>query len=549
SCTDLVTKFNSKGESILLFLIQTVGRQIVEQRQYRFNVRVRNVGNTTGSTNGNNTAISNRKSSSLDVESEMPDHDLEPPKFARKALERLLIDWNAVRCMIMSGAEKNDINYHISPSNIAESPSPDSFNTFIQTQQGSTLLDKFTHSLIVKCTGDHLDTLLLTLVRELQNVGITNRCKEAEEVARRFVRSVARVFVIFNLEKQPNPEKRKLHTACNKYVQSCVKVFQTLHRISIEELCEVSEALIAPVRLGVVRPTAPFTMSSSNLDNSDDLFSVDPLAPSNVEPLSENVLGHDAANDQSTSFNIQQNYDVVAMETIRDASESEEAINREANSHTQDDDLIENQRNEDGLQDDESDNDFTFNDAETESDSDDNQSNQEVQRNVPTGATAGSETDIGVLFLEDESGDSSAQEEDGSEDGESDDHSDEFNFNDQQLERRNTSSNARSDLAPQTMQWAIRSRDTARSSLRVPTGSNLVFIDPMALRRSTVPATTAVTTPSAESHTMATTASNLARAFGAFVEKRLKSTWGLDVYSDGRNGSTAKVWCLFDQLY
>ncbi|XP_017139652.1 E3 ubiquitin-protein ligase hyd isoform X1 [Drosophila miranda] len=561
SCTDLVTKFNSKGESILLFLIQTVGRQIVEQRQYRFNVRVRNVGNTTGNTNGNNTAISNRKSSSLDVESEMPDHDLEPPKFARKALDRLLIDWNAVRCMIMSGAEKNDINYHNSPSNISESPSPDSFNTFIQTQQGSTLLDKFTHSLIVKCTAEHLDTLLTTLVRELQNVGITNRCKEAEEVARRFARSVARVFVIFNLEKQPNPEKKKPHSACNKYVQSCLKVFKTLHTISIEELCEVSEALIAPVRLGVVRPTAPFTMSSSNLDNSDDLFSVDPLAPSNVEPLSENVLGHDAANDQSTSFNIQQNYDVVAMETIRDASESEEAINREANSHTQDDDLIENQRNEDGLQDDESDNDFTFNDAETESDSDDNQSNQEVQRNVPTGATAGSETDIGVLFLEDESGDSSAQEEDGSEDGESDDHSDEFNFNDQQLERRNTSSNARSDLAPQTMQWAIRSRDTARSSVRVPTGSNLVFIDPMALRRSTAPASTAVTTPSAESHTMATTASNLARAFGitirqiselisilsynivndiepslkiqgeevvavqAFVEKRLKSTW------------------------
>ncbi|XP_022226183.2 E3 ubiquitin-protein ligase hyd isoform X3 [Drosophila obscura] len=561
SCTDLVTKFNSKGESILLFLIQTVGRQIVEQRQYRFNVRVRNVGNTTGSTNGSNTVISNRKSSSLDVDSEMPDHDLEPPKFARKALERLLIDWNAVRCMIMSGAEKSDVNIHNSASNVSESHSPDIFNTFMQTQNGSTLLDKFTHSLIVKCTGDHLDTLLLTLVRELQNIGITNRCKEAEEVARRFVRSVARVFVIFNLEKQPNPEKRKPHTACNKYVQSCVKVFQTLHRISIEELCEVSEALIAPVRLGVVRPTAPFTMSSSNLDNSDDLFSVDPLAPSNVEPLSEQILGHDAANDQSTSFNIQQNYDVVAMETIRDASESEEAINREANSHTQDDDLIENQRNEDGLQDDESDNDFTFNDAETESDSDDNQSNQEVQRNVPTGATAGSETDIGVLFLEDESGDSSAQEEDGSEDGESDDHSDEFNFNDQQLERRSTNSNARNDLAPQTMQWAIRSRDTARSSVRVPTGNNLVFIDPMALRRSTVPATTAVTTPSAESHTMATTASNLARAFGitirqiselisilsynivndietslkiqceeavavqAFVETRLKSTW------------------------
>ncbi|XP_016930962.4 E3 ubiquitin-protein ligase hyd [Drosophila suzukii] len=558
SCTDLVTKFNSKGESILLFLIQTVGRQIVEQRQYRFNVRVRSVGTAASGTNGSNTVISNRKASSVDMDSDMPDHDLEPPKFARKALERLLIDWNAVRSMVMSGAEKTEVP---NPSSGSENSNSEGFNMFIQTQHGSTLLDKFTHSLIVKCTGDHLDTLLLTLVRELQNVSVANRCKEAEEVARRFVRSVARVFVIFNLEKQPNPEKRKTHTSCNKYVQSCVKVFQTLHKISIEELCEVSEALIAPVRLGVVRPTAPFTMSSSNLDNSDDLFSVDPLAPSNVESSSEQILGHDSGNDQSPSFNIQQNYDVVAMETIRDASESEEVINREANSHNQDDELIENQRNEDGMQDDESDNDFTFNDAETESDSDDNQSNQEVQRSVQTGATVGSENDIGVLFLEDESGDSSAQEEDGSEDGESDDHSDEFNFNDQQLERRSTNSNARSDLAPQTMQWAIRNRDTARSSVRVPTGSNLVFIDPMALRRSTVPASTTVTTPSIEPHTMATTASNLARAFGitirqiselisilsynivndietslkiqsdeaiavqAFVEKRLKATW------------------------
>ncbi|XP_068157779.1 E3 ubiquitin-protein ligase hyd isoform X1 [Drosophila tropicalis] len=522
SSTDLVTKFNSKGESILLFLIQTVGRQIVEQRQYRFSVRVRNVSNAASSTNGTNATISNRKSSSIDMDNDMPDHDLEPPKFARKALERLLIDWSAVRSMIMSGAERTEPGTNVQnppAGNVSDSSNPESFNTFIQTQHGSTLLDKFTHNLIVKCTGDHLDTLLLTLVRELQNGGVANRCKEAEEVARRFVRSVARVFVIFNLEKQPNPEKRKTHTSCNKYVQSCVKVFQTLHKISIEELCEVSEALIAPVRLGVVRPTAPFAMSSSNLDNSDELFSVEPLAPSNVEPSSDQIVGHEASNDQSSSFNIQQNYEVVAMDGLRDASESEEVTNRETNSHSQDDDMIENQRNEDGLQDDESDNDFTFNDAETESDSDDNQSNQDAQRSVQTGATVGSETDIGVLFLEDESGDSSAQEEDGSEDGESDDHSDEISFIDQQLERRSSNSTTRSDLAPQTMQWAIRSRDTARSSVRVPTGSNLVFIDPMALRRSTVPATTAVTTPSAEPQTMATTASNLARAFGITIRQ------------------------------
>lgn len=128
--------------------------------------------------------------------------------------------------------------------------------------------------------------------------------------------------------------------------------------------------------------------------------------------------------------------------------------------------------------------------------------------------------DIGVLFLEDESGDSSQQEEEGSDDGETDEHDDdEFTYADHQLERRSSNSNNRSDLAPQSMQWAIRSRDTARSSVRMPAGSSLVFIDPMALRRSTVPASTAVTAPPQEQHTMATTSSNLARAFGIIIRQ------------------------------
>lgn len=37
------------------------------------------------------------------TEPDMPDHDLEPPRFSRRAFERLLNDWPAVRGMIMSG--------------------------------------------------------------------------------------------------------------------------------------------------------------------------------------------------------------------------------------------------------------------------------------------------------------------------------------------------------------------------------------------------------------------------------------------------------------
>lgn len=84
----------------------------------------------------------------------------------------------------------------------------------------------------------------------------------------------------------------------------------------------------------------------------------------------------------------------------------------------------------------------------------------------------------------------------------------------------------RTNLAPQSMQWAIRNRDSAvgsgrPSGVRVASGSSLVFIDPSSLRRSTS-ATAAVAAAAAASHepvTMATTASCLARAFGIVLRQ------------------------------
>jgi len=46
----------------------------------------------------------------------------------------------------------------------------------------------------------------------------------------------------------------------------CKRVFQALIRFAVEELCETADSLIAPVRLGVVRPTAPFTLANSTID-------------------------------------------------------------------------------------------------------------------------------------------------------------------------------------------------------------------------------------------------------------------------------------------
>lgn len=193
--TDLVQRLNSRGEPLLLFLIQTVSRQVVEQRQYRSRPR-----NATGS----------RKTPSLETDTEMPDHDLEPPRFARKALDRLLVDWPAVMAMIMTGAEQHQQKQRADDAaNRVWYNEVDDQGMYLQSQSGTTLLDKFTHSLFVRCNSDPLDTLLTTLYRELQNETLPGRVEEANRVARRFVRSVSRVFVVFSLERVPSPEKQK----------------------------------------------------------------------------------------------------------------------------------------------------------------------------------------------------------------------------------------------------------------------------------------------------------------------------------------------------
>ena len=49
-------------------------------------------------------------------------------------------------------------------------------------------------------------------------------------------------------------------------VTKAKRVFQVLIKLGIEELCEAADSLIAPVRLGVARPTANFSLSSSTID-------------------------------------------------------------------------------------------------------------------------------------------------------------------------------------------------------------------------------------------------------------------------------------------
>lgn len=77
-----------RGENILLFLVQTVGRQLQEHRQFRSSTR---------------SAVLSKRRPAEDQPSDAPDHDLDPPKFCRRALEKLLTDYQAVRALLNMG--------------------------------------------------------------------------------------------------------------------------------------------------------------------------------------------------------------------------------------------------------------------------------------------------------------------------------------------------------------------------------------------------------------------------------------------------------------
>lgn len=74
-------------------------------------------------------------------DAEMPEHDLEPPRFSRRSLERILNDWTAVKSMIRSGMKGTS-----SPDVVYED------QLYLDSQSGTARLDKFTHTLLVKCS-------------------------------------------------------------------------------------------------------------------------------------------------------------------------------------------------------------------------------------------------------------------------------------------------------------------------------------------------------------------------------------------------------------
>ncbi|XP_063307261.1 E3 ubiquitin-protein ligase UBR5 isoform X6 [Pelobates fuscus] len=537
--TNLVTMPNSRGEHLLLFLVQTVARQTVEHCQYR-PPRIRE--------------DRNRKAANPE-DSDMPDHDLEPPRFAQLALERVLQDWNALKSMIMFGSQDN--KDPLSASSRIGHLLPEE-QVYLNQQSGTIRLDCFTHCLIVKCTADILllDTLLGTLVKELQNKYTPGRREEAVAVTMRFLRSVARVFVILSVEMASSKKKNNF---IPQPIGKCKRVFQALLPYAVEELCNVAESLIVPVRMGIARPTAPFTLASTSIDamqGSEELFSVEPLPPrpssdqsSSSNPSqssyiirnpqqrrisqSQPVRGRDEEQDDIVSA------DVEEVEVVEGVA-GEEDHHDEQEEHGEENAEAEGQHDEH----DEDGSDMELDllaAAETESDSESNHSNQDNasgRRSVVTAATAGSEagaSSVPAFFSEDDSQSNDSSDSDSSS-SQSDDLDQETFMIDEPLERSTNSTHANGAAqAPRSMQWAVRNTQSQRtpnaapSSTSTPAGNSgaLIYIEPSSLRRSgNMSSSAAAALEASNSSSYLTSASSLARAY-SIVIRQISDLMGL----------------------
>ena len=294
--TNLVEMKIPRYENLLLYLVQTVARQIVEQQQFaRASLTATMQQQARKTREQLATAVGAKKpSNTTESESTIPDHHLEPPQFCRRALELALADWCAVKSMLLCGApddlDPNVINTTLSASEMSTSPpSITKFNNDIifsmDEQQQTSQLDRFTYFLLAKCntpkqTNDLLEILLNTLIHEMSHP--TNGPFTRYVVAR-FVRSVIRLFVIVHLQTTSDKSsslttKSSTSTICQSILSQCRRVFQTFTIISIDALVHVADLLLAPVRHGISKPTALFNSPSSHndiLQSLDEVFNID----------------------------------------------------------------------------------------------------------------------------------------------------------------------------------------------------------------------------------------------------------------------------------
>ena len=275
--TNLLSVSSCRGESLLIYLAQTVARQMQEQRNYK---RVGGGGGGGASSSASSTSSScsrrnqpnggagynsNSEAGSSSLMSgltgsigDMPQHDLEPPKFSRRALEKIFNDWFSVKQIFLH----NKARFHPDSQDIQEEDGfeeekrrPTNTSQFLyssssllfdesvyaDSQSGCVDLDKFIYILVNKCPSELLAILVETLQRQMSATAAAGNDAEAVEdrdecelIARRLVRSVARLFVILCIETSPTSLNLNLSltasgTSVQTEVNSLTSTLTTLH--------------------------------------------------------------------------------------------------------------------------------------------------------------------------------------------------------------------------------------------------------------------------------------------------------------------------------
>lgn len=121
-----------------MFLARTVGRQTIEQENFTRRSKLR--ASHQNSQRGNNTNEQNT-----------PEHDLNPPKFSRRAFELILGNWSAVKALLEVGMRLNKAEEAVVVEDVFH----------LGEQNGATHLDKFVFILLARCPEQVIILILI----------------------------------------------------------------------------------------------------------------------------------------------------------------------------------------------------------------------------------------------------------------------------------------------------------------------------------------------------------------------------------------------------
>ncbi|CAI4222366.1 unnamed protein product [Auanema sp. JU1783] len=266
--TKLHESTNNRGEHVVLFLARTYGRQQSEQSHFS-----RRKPATTSSGDTANT----------------PEHDLDPPRFAKYALDVCLGEWNVLTSLISIGMRVMPREY-IMEDTIG-----------LMSQHGCSHLDKFTFVLFSRCADESGKLIVDSMVSAAGNARDSKN--NVEEIISRFARSLVRLFTLCVLVSptaasvavrgmiDPGPvstnDKRgsnlqslgisgffslmkhdyKSHEPKNQAIISFVcRIRSALQNLAPFSLCQAAyaaDAILVPVRMGILKPSILAGLSPS----------------------------------------------------------------------------------------------------------------------------------------------------------------------------------------------------------------------------------------------------------------------------------------------